>query len=186
MTIETPRLRLTYWKPNDWHKLCPITEDSEVVRYISQGQPWSRERVVRFVSRQIACFEAHGYCLWKLVLRDSGRTIGFCGLQPSSYSPEIDCSWCLARPLWGCGLATESAREAVRDGFERCGLQRIVSTAEKANHASIRMMEKLGMDLKIEASRDRVFAILHSATALNLQKPLQALNSVTIGTRSHA
>jgi len=115
------------------------------MRYIGDGMPWSEERSRRFVERQIALFDERGFCLWKLVPKEGDDLIGFCGLQPLPESPEIEIGWWLARAWWGRGLATEAARVALRDGFERVGLERIVSIAQPANTASIRIMRKLGM-----------------------------------------
>ena len=42
-------------------------------------------------------------------------------------------------------MATEAARAALCDGFERVGLRRIVAIAQPANMASIGVMQKLGM-----------------------------------------
>jgi RimJ/RimL family protein N-acetyltransferase len=47
-------------------------------------------------------------------------------------------------------LATEAARAALRDGFERAGLERIVAVALEANRASIHVMEKLEMKYERE------------------------------------
>lgn len=51
----------------------------------------------------------------------------------------------LARSAWGQGYATEAARAASRDGFERVGLQEIVSFTSAINLRSRRVMESLGM-----------------------------------------
>jgi RimJ/RimL family protein N-acetyltransferase len=78
-----------------------------------------------------------------------GVLIGFCGLQPLPElrleTEQIEIGWWLARAWWGRGLATEAARAALRDGFERVGLQRIVAIAQPANTASIGIMQKLEM-----------------------------------------
>jgi RimJ/RimL family protein N-acetyltransferase len=104
------------------------------------------------VERQIALFAERGFCLWKLMPRmpeDGGVLIGFCGLQPLPElrleTEQIEIGWWLARAWWGRGLATEAARAALRDGFERVGLQRIVAIAQPANTASIGIMQKLEM-----------------------------------------
>ena len=122
-----------------------------MVRYIGDGTPWPEERSRQFVERQIALFHERAFCLWKLLPRlhglhdESGGLIGFCGLQPLPESEEIEIGWWLARAWWGRGLATEAARVALRDGFERAGLERIVALAQPANTASIGIMRKLGM-----------------------------------------
>jgi RimJ/RimL family protein N-acetyltransferase len=128
-----------------------IAADPEVMRYIGDGAPWPGERSRRLVERQIALFAERGFCLWKLLHRDGGL-IGFCGLQPLAEVPlaseEIEIGWWLARAWWGRGLATEAARTALRDGFERAGLRRIVAIAQPANTASIGIMRKLGMQFE--------------------------------------
>jgi RimJ/RimL family protein N-acetyltransferase len=118
------------------------------MRYIGDGTPWSEERSRQFVERQIALFDERGFCLWKLVPRlhnEARGPIGFCGLQPLRETEEIEIGWWLARAWWGRGLATEAARAALRDGFERVGFERIVAIAQPANTASIGIMRKLGM-----------------------------------------
>jgi len=118
------------------------------MRYIGDGAPWPAERSRQFVERQIALFGARAFCLWKLLPRlhrDGAGLIGFCGLQPLPESDEIEIGWWLARGWWGRGLATEAAQAALRDGFERVGVQRIVAIAQPANIASIGVMRKLGM-----------------------------------------
>ena len=115
------------------------------MRYISNGEPWPDEKIREFVARQQRHYREVGYCLWKLILKQEGRLVGFCGLQPLDDLPGVEVGWWLAQDQWGQGLATEAARVAVRDGFERIGLARIVSIAQPQNRASIRVMERLGM-----------------------------------------
>jgi RimJ/RimL family protein N-acetyltransferase len=115
------------------------------MRYIGDGTPWPEERSRRFVARQVELYCERGFCLWKLLPREGGRLIGFCGLQPLPGTPDVEIGWWLARVWWGQGLATEAARAALGDGFARVGLSRIVAIAQPANIASIRIMLKLGM-----------------------------------------
>ncbi len=122
-----------------------IASDPHVTRYIGDGTPWPEERSRQFVQRQIALFQERAFCLWKLLSKQEGGLIGFCGLQPLPETEEIEIGWWLARRWWGHGLATEAARVALRDGFERAGFERIVAIAQPANTASIGIMRKLGM-----------------------------------------
>ena len=46
---------------------------------------------------------------------------------------------------WGKGYATEGARALIRRGFSALGLRRVLATTYEHNHASRRVMEKLGM-----------------------------------------
>jgi ribosomal-protein-alanine N-acetyltransferase len=148
--LETARMRLLPWQPDDRLLLRSIATDPQVMRYISDGKPWPDERVREFVGRQVAHFDRLGYCLWKLLHKETPEMIGFCGLQPLDGTPETEIGWWLARACWGQGLATEAARAALQHGFERAGLARIVAVALAANRASIHVMEKLGMKYERE------------------------------------
>jgi len=53
--------------------------------------------------------------------------------------------WRLAPEFWGQGLATEAASGALEHGFQTLGFQRVIATVQAANAASIRVIEKLGM-----------------------------------------
>jgi [ribosomal protein S5]-alanine N-acetyltransferase len=160
--LETPRLRLLPWQPDDWLQLRPIAQDPEVMRYISNGQPWPDERIREFVARQANGFEARGFCLWKLTDKRTQEMIGFCGLQPLAETPDVEIGWWLARARWGKGLATEAAREVLRDGFERAHLQRIVAIAQPENLASIHIMEKLGMHFEREITHRGFRVVLYA------------------------
>ena len=151
MKLETPRLILTTWRDDDWSAFRPIATDPEVMRYITGGEPWTDQRIQEFVSSQQQLYEKRGFCRWKLIHKESGELAGFCGIgyfHHAGDNPEI--GWWLARRYWRQGLASEAARIALRDGFERVRLERIVSIARPENRASTRIMEKLGLAFERE------------------------------------
>jgi RimJ/RimL family protein N-acetyltransferase len=156
MKLETERLLLDTWQRSDWTELRPIAIDVEVMRYINGGVPWSDQEIQSFVDRQVNLYSERGFCRWKLVEKPAGDLIGFCGVGSwrNELDPEI--GWWLARRYWGRGLATEAARRALRDGFERVRLDRIVSIARPANTASTRIMKKLGLSLECDFESDGV------------------------------
>ncbi len=155
-------MRLLPWQPDDWLLLRPIGTDPQVMRYISGGKPWPDEQIREFVGRQISHFDRLGYCLWKLLLKETSAMIGFCGLQPLDGTAETEIGWWLARAWWEQGLATEAARTALTDGFERAGLARIVAVALAANQASIHVMEKLGMTYEREMVHRGLDVVLYA------------------------
>jgi RimJ/RimL family protein N-acetyltransferase len=154
--LETERLILDTWQSGDWAAFRPIATDVEVMRTITGGVPWSDERIQSFVDRQVELYRTRGFCRWKLMRKPERNLIGFCGvgLWRDGLEPEI--GWWLARPYWGYGLATEAARLALRDAFERVRLERIVSIAMPGNKASTRIMEKLGLALECEYESDGI------------------------------
>lgn len=143
--LETARLTLSTWDHEDWQRFKPIATDPRVMRFITGGRPWSDDEIRDFVERTRRVYSQQGFCRWKLEEKASGELAGFCGLGfvHSESAPEI--GWWLGPSYWGRGLATEAAQAAFADGRERAGLGRIVSIAHPENHASIRIMRRLGM-----------------------------------------
>jgi RimJ/RimL family protein N-acetyltransferase len=154
--LETKRLILDTWETSDWIALRPIATDVEVMRYITGGVPWSDERIQVFVDAQQQLHSECGVCRWKLIEKSTGDFIGFCGVGSWRDVPEPEIGWWLARNWWGRGLATEAARLALRDAFERARLERIISIAMPANMASRRIMTKLGLQFECDFERDGV------------------------------
>jgi RimJ/RimL family protein N-acetyltransferase len=69
-----------------------------------------------------------------------------CGLHhQESYPDDVEVAWRLARPHWGRGYATEAAAAWLDLGFDRLGLDRVISITEPANERSIGVMRRLGM-----------------------------------------
>jgi len=62
----------------------------------------------------------------------------------------VEVGWRLARWSWGRGLATEAALASVRYGFEKLGIERIISITLPENVASRWVREKAGLDLQGE------------------------------------
>ena len=160
--LEIKRLLVLPWDSEDWIAFRPLATDPLVMKYISDGQIWPNDRIIAFVERQRRHFLRFGFCLWKLVLKPEDRLVGFCGLQPLDDLPGIEIGWWLASDLWGQGLATEAAREALNDGFHRIGLQRIVAVALQENYASTRIMAKLGMSYEKEVVHHGFCVLLYS------------------------
>ena len=154
--LETPRLKFDTWSASDWIAFLPIAQDPEVMRYINGGTPWSEEQTRDFVDRQVNMYKQRGFCRWRLLERDRGAFIGFCGVGFWGANFDFEIGWWLARKYWGRGLATEAARAALHDIFTRVGLERVVSVAMTGNLASRGVMEKIGMRLANEFQNDGV------------------------------
>lgn len=156
MVLETERLILDPWQSADWTELRPIAIDPEVMRHITGGIPWSDERIRSFVEGQVSLFRERGFCRWKLIEKASGKVIGFCGVGRWRDSEYLEIGWWLARLYWGHGLATEAAKTALHDAFERIRLDRVISIARPENLASTRIMEKLGLQWELELESEGV------------------------------
>ena len=122
------------------------------------GRGLTADETASFVSRCEEGWRRDGLGLWAARLVESGELIGYLGLSVPTFCPEIlpavEVGWRLGRRYWGCGLATEGARAALRWGFVEAGLEEICSLPQVENERSGAVCERLGMT----RTRDRVLA----------------------------
>lgn len=143
--IETPRLILRRFRPDEVGALIELRADPEVVRYlgdVAKQSPASIEQRFKFY---LSCYESHGFGMSAAVRKADGQMIGWGGLQPLEDTGETEVGYAFAKPFWRQGYATELAAAWLRYGFEHVGLQRIVAVTDPENVGSWRVMEKLGM-----------------------------------------
>lgn len=107
--------------------------------------PLTREASDALIDRTEAFWEEHGYGRWAVEVPGEAALIGFVGVHELPFMPADEVGWRLARPYWGRGYATEAARAALADVFERVGKEEIVSITVPANTRSVRVMERIGM-----------------------------------------
>jgi [ribosomal protein S5]-alanine N-acetyltransferase len=144
LICETERLYLREWVPDDWKRFRPLATDPRVLRYIGAATPWTDEQIRDRIARWIELSHERGWILWPVIHREEAELIGFCGFW-DGFAPDVEIGWRLRYEYWGQGLATEAARAVMDFGFARWNFPRLISVAQAGNKASIRIMEKLGM-----------------------------------------
>jgi aminoglycoside 6'-N-acetyltransferase len=75
----------------------------------------------------------------------SMQLIGDIGLLLSADGSSAEIGYTLARSAQGRGLATVAVREAVALVFECSAASQVLATSDARNHASIRLLERIGM-----------------------------------------
>lgn len=148
--IETERLLLRMFRPEDLDDLAALFSDPDVVRYVGDGQPVGREEAERALQSIIKHWQTHGFGRWAVFDKQTQKFIGFGGLRSLFGTPEV--VYHFAKAHWRKGFATELGRAALRFGFEDRGFDRIVAITKPPNAASIHVMEKLGMHFEMNTS----------------------------------
>lgn len=145
--LRTDRLLLRPWREADLAPFAAINADPEVMAHFPA--PLDRAASDATVARIRAHFDRHGFGLWAVEVPGAAAFIGFVGLSTAAFearfTPCVEVGWRLARDHWGRGYATEAARASLRFGFERLGLDEVVSFTAEANARSRAVMERIGM-----------------------------------------
>lgn len=142
--LHTERLILRGFTRDDFEPFTTIVADPEVVRYIDDGTPISREDCWRGMALFLGHWHLRGYGWWAVEDRTSGDFLGRIGLYNPEGWPGIEVGWLLRRDMWGAGLATEGATAALTFAFEVVGAHHVISLIDRRNARSIRVAEKLG------------------------------------------
>ncbi|SEN30353.1 Protein N-acetyltransferase, RimJ/RimL family [Terribacillus saccharophilus] len=154
--IETNRLLIRPYTIEDMHFLESLVSDPQVVRFIGNGKPRTKEGARLFFNWNLSQMkEDQLFGLQVLVEKTSGDLIGHAGLVPQEVDgvTEIEVGYWIAPAYWGMGFATEAAA-AFRDiAFERLNEDRIIALIYPDNIASCRVAEKLGMHIWKEIER---------------------------------
>lgn len=143
--VETSRLRLRMFRPEDLDAMSEITRDPEVMRFIGHGRPLTRDETRDNLANIVAAFRRRGFGRWALELKETGELVGYCGLSAGNQEVGVEVAYMLARGAWGRGLAVEAGRASLRYGFERLGVASIAGLTMQDNRRSRRVLERLGM-----------------------------------------
>src|SRR5262249_55594043 len=86
--------------------------------------------------------------MWAVELKETGAFLGTGGYSEPEGWPGFELAGILARRFWGHGYATEAARAALNYAFTVLKKDRVISLVSPENHASIRVVERLGERLE--------------------------------------
>ena len=142
--IETPRLQLREFDLSDAEALYELNSDPEVMRFTGD-RPFSTVDEAETFVQNYDAYKEFGFGRWAVISKQSGRLIGWCGLKRNEMN-LIDIGFRFFRDQWGKGYATEAAKAALTYGFMELGLEQIIGRAARENGASLRVLEKLGME----------------------------------------
>ena len=144
LVLETERLLLSEFSDADAPGMFELNSDPLVLQYTGD-LPFDSIEAARLFIEQYDQYRKNGFGRWTVRLKNSGEYLGWCGLRRADPGSEVDLGFRSLRRYWNKGYATEAARACVQYGFDTLGLGRIVGRARRDNHASIRVLEKIGM-----------------------------------------
>ena len=142
--LETDRLILRDVVEGDVDGFLAYMADPAYIRHLPLD-PIDRAEVQALVDRVLLRQgpQRERYFL-AAIDRKSGRLIGEAIFKRTS-EIEGEIGWAVAGPDQGQGLATEIGRSLITFGFQGLQLHRLIARCEIENHASERVMAKLGM-----------------------------------------
>ncbi len=133
--LKTERLFLRPLTDNDFEAVHSWASNSANTRYMAWG-PNTEEQTRCFLKTVKPGKD------FAVVLKDSGKVIGSCGIYPDAANDTGELGWILHRDYWKHGYGTELGGELIRYGFEDLKLRRIFARCAAVNYGSYRVMER--------------------------------------------
>jgi RimJ/RimL family protein N-acetyltransferase len=158
---ETKRLAHREFTIDDADVAFALNSNPDVMRYTGDDSLASVEDAKEFI-RHYPDFDRYGYGRWACVLKETRTVIGFCGLKYLPDMGEVDIGYRFLPQYWGRGLATEACSACLEFGFGTLGLSRIVAFVMPGNIASVRVLEKAGMQFEAEFDYDGISTLRYA------------------------
>lgn len=139
---RTARLLIRAFTPEDEEAIFAIHGDPLATRYMTG--PLTREASRANLAALIRRVEETGYGPYAVVLRETGRVIGWAGIQQVPGEPLIEVLFALQAEHWGHGYATEASKALLSVCFHEFAMEEVVATVDPRNLASIAVLRNQG------------------------------------------
>ena len=136
--METERLSIRRFRPDDWQDLYEYLSQGEVVKYEPYGV------FTEVASKQEAINRSENDAFWAVCLLGSGKLIGNVYLAKNDFD-TWELGYVFNANFQGKGYATEAVRALLDYIFGEKNARRVVAMCNPLNESSWRLLERLGM-----------------------------------------
>lgn len=149
IVLETQRLRLSKLSTADAPFIVELLNDEAFLRYIGDRGVRNVDDACRYIiTGPIAMYEAHGFGLWKVELKETGEPVGMCGLLKRDTLPDVDIGFAFLPRFRSRGYGLEAAAAVMDYGRRVVGLRRIVAITSLDNESSASLLGKIGFQFE--------------------------------------
>lgn len=160
MIIETERLILREYNYEDFNDLYEILSDRETMEHYPK--PYDEKGVRGWIRWNIENYAKYGFGLWAVVLKETGKMIGDCGITIQNIDGDLlpEIGYHIHKNYWRKGFGSEAAR-AVRDwAFENTEYDRLYSYMKYTNIGSYSTASAIGMK-KVKEYPDEIDTVTY-------------------------
>ncbi|MBA3647393.1 MAG: GNAT family N-acetyltransferase [Chitinophagales bacterium] len=125
--VETPRLILRQFVPDDYYDVFDLNNDPEVMKYVS-GKSFDSLAAAKNFMDHYGEYEKYGMGRWAVILKSTYEFTGYCGLKFQAelgVDGEVNLGYRFFKKFWGQKIATESSLASIDYGFEQLNLKQL-------------------------------------------------------------
>jgi RimJ/RimL family protein N-acetyltransferase len=169
--LKSERLVLREVALGDAPFILRLLNEASFLRFIGDKGVRTLDDARNYIAEgPLESYRRFGFGLYLTSLRDSGVPIGICGLVKRDTLPDVDVGFAFLPQHCSKGYATESAAAVLLYGRQTLQLGRIVGVTAPENHASIAVLEKIGLVF------ERTVRLVDDGHELKLFGPVPPLN----------
>ena len=118
-------------------------QDPEVTRYLNWRPHENIDTLLEFLRRCSDAWKNGSAFPYVVIRKQDDRLIGMVEIRVDGH--RADLGYVFARAYWGQGYATEAVSAIVEWAVNQPGIYRVWALCDIENHASARVLEKVGM-----------------------------------------
>ena len=143
--LETERLIVRWLDTDDAAFILQLVNEPSWLKYIGDKRVRTLQDAENYIRTGPAeMYSRLGFGLYLVALRDGGERLGICGLIKRESLQDVDLGFAFLPTFWGRGYAHEAAAAIMAYARSVLGLARIVAIVSQDNHASGKLLQRLG------------------------------------------
>ena len=157
--LETERLLLRQLSTEDAEFILELLNEPSWIQNIGdRGVRTLEDARAYILNGPVASYAKNGFGLYLVVMKETNESMGMCGLIKRDTLDDVDIGYAFLPKFWGKGYAVEAAQAIKEYAKNGIGLRRLVAIVDPANEASIRVLEKLGLQFEkmVKLSEDDI------------------------------
>ena len=144
--LETERLSLKEFSTTDAEFILILLNTPSWLKFIGDKNVHSIEDAEHYlVDGPLKSYRENGFGLWLVLLKDSRKPIGMCGLLKRDYLENADIGFALLPEYEGLGYGFEMAKATILQSKNVLQLKSVVAITDVNNTSSISLLNKLGL-----------------------------------------
>lgn len=142
--LHTERLDLIEIRQEHLDDLFRLFGNYRVTQYYNIVPMTKKEEAQQLIDHFRSRFMAKGAIRWGIVLKGQHHLIGTLGFNNFTPQHRANIGYDLQPFYWNQGIISEALKEVLAFGFRTLGVNRIEAEVMPGNHASEKVLEKLG------------------------------------------
>ena len=157
--LSTERLLLRKIDTSDASFILRLLNEPSFIQFIGDKGVRSLDDARQYIlNGPVKSYQKHGFGLYLVTLESDNTPMGMCGLLKRETLQDVDIGFAFLPEFWNKGYALEAAAAVMIYGKDVLKLPRIVAITNKDNHASAKLLNKIGLRfdrfIALEGDRD--------------------------------